>query len=176
MPTTILARPAAADYNEYFTRYTSCVPAGDLIDIATKQIGELRGMLGTLSAEQSRFRYAPGKWSIRDVVGHLTDTERVFTYRATAFSRSDPGELPSFDQDQWLPHGQYDARELPDLLDEWEATRRSLLALMRGMPDAALAGRGVASGNPLTALAAVTIAIGHAGYHVEGLRRDYLGS
>lgn len=176
MPNTILARPAATDHHEYYSKYVGCVPAGDLVGIATTQIAELRALLGGLSAEQSRYRYAPGKWSIREVIGHLTDTERVFSYRAAAFSRSDTKPLPGFEQDEWLPHGRYDERDLADLLDEWEATRRSLIALMRGTPEAALNSRGMASGFEFTALAAMTIAVGHAGYHVEGLRRDYLGS
>lgn len=174
MPTIIPARPSIADYAPYYDHYIKHVPAGDLIAIAELQIQELRWLLAGLSDAQSCFRYAPDKWSIREVVGHLIDTERVFSYRATAFSRGDVGALPSFDQAAWAPMGEYHQRGLAELLDEWEVVRRASLALMRYMPDAALHRRGVASNVDFSVLALLCISPGHLAYHLQLLKRDYL--
>lgn len=174
MPAPLLQRPADADYFAYYARYIGLVPAGDLIDLSRQQIHDLRTLLHSLTDAQSQHRYAAGKWSVREVVGHLIDTERVFSYRATAFSRNDPSALPSFDQDAWTPYGEYDARSLPSLLDEWEAARRASLVLMEGMPAVALARYGVASENRISVLACLCILHGHVQYHIATLERDYL--
>lgn len=173
MPAAIHERPADGDYNPYFNKYISLVPSGDLVACAEGQVASLRALLGSVSEDTSHHRYAPGKWSVREVVGHLTDVERVFSFRATAFSRRDPARLPSYDQDVWLPAGEYDDRPLSDLLDEWEAARRSTIALMRGMPGSALGARGVASDSESTALAMLTIPVGHLEYHLKLFAKDY---
>jgi hypothetical protein len=174
MPASILQRPADGDYFEYYAFYIGLVPAGDLVDLSRQQVHDLRTLLQSLTDAQSYYRYAADKWSVREVVGHLIDTERVFAYRATAFSRHDPSPLPSFDQDAWTPAGEYDARSLSSLLDEWEAARHASLALMKGMPDAALDARGVASDNSISVLACLCILHGHVQYHIATLERDYL--
>lgn len=173
MPSSILDRPAPDEHVAYFGRYIERVPPGDLVATAAAQVHQLRGLLSPLTPEQSRHRYASDKWSVREVVGHLTDVERVFAYRAASFSRRDPAPLPGYDQAAWLPMGEYDARDMPDLLDEWEAARRATLALMRAMPAAALRARGVASDAEISVLALLTIPVGHLDYHVHLLARDY---
>lgn len=120
------------------------------------------------------YAYEEGKWTIREVVGHITDTERVFTYRATAFSRGDSSPLPGFDQAEWTPRGEYNARSLAEVLAEWVATRDATIALVRAMPAAGLARHGVASGATLTALAALVIIAGHVEYHLRHLSEMYL--
>ncbi|MCC6242416.1 MAG: DinB family protein [Gemmatimonadaceae bacterium] len=174
MPASILARPAITDYAPYYDNYIKHVPAGDLVAFAESQIHELRALLAGVTEAQSRFRYAPDKWSLREVIGHLIDPERVFSYRATAFSRGDAGALPSFDQAAWAPMGAYDDRGLDELLDEWETVRRATVALMRYMPEAALHRRGIASTVDFTVLALLFISPGHVGYHLDLLQRDYL--
>ena len=176
MPSAIVERPQSTDFMPYYANYIGLVPAGDLIEIAERQIGAMRQEFGCWTEAQSRFRYAPDKWSIREIVGHLSDTERVFSYRATAFARGDTAPLPGFDQAAWNPLGQFDSRPLPDLLDEWEAVRRATLALMRGMPADGLRRQGTASGNLATVLALLTIPVGHALYHLKLLHRDYAGA
>jgi len=173
MPSSVLARPSSADYPEFFGNYMRLVPAGDLVEVMTAQIQTLRTLLEPLSDADAGRSYAPGKWTVREVVGHLTDTERVFAYRATAFSRGDTQPLPSFDQVAWTPFGQYDSRTLADLLDEWTDTRRSTIALLRWMPDDGLARRGVASGNEMTALACICNLAGHVIYHIEHFAQHY---
>ena len=173
MPSSILARPASADHAEYYTRYIGLAPAGNLVEIMAEQIATLRGLLEPLSETEAGRRYAPGKWSVREVVGHLIDTERVFSFRATAFSRADPQPLPSFDQVAWNAVGGYDERSLSDVLDEWTDARRSTLSLVKGMPEEALGRRGVASGNEITVLACISLLAGHVNYHIDHLRADY---
>jgi hypothetical protein len=174
MPDSIVARPGDTDCAPYYQSYIRAVPAGDLIAIARQQLPELGSLLAGLTDEQSQFRYAPDKWSIREVLGHLIDTERVFSYRATAFSRADRSALPSFDQAEWAPYGRYHERPLADLLEELTAVRHATVALMRGMPEEALARRGIASEREFTVLALLTIVPGHVEYHRQLLERDYV--
>ncbi len=173
MPSMILDRPGSGDHPDYFAKYIALIPPGNLLDIMNAQVSALRALLGGLDDSQAGHAYAPGKWTIREVVGHLIDTERVFSYRATAFSRADPQPLPSFDQATWLPLGEYDSRQLDDVLDEWADTRRSTLALLRSMPTEALARRGVASGKEITVLSCVSILVGHLVYHTRQLHEHY---
>ena len=173
MPASVLVRPSAADYPEYFGRYISLVPTGDIIDIMTAQIEALRALLEPVGEKGAGYAYAPGKWTIREVVGHLTDTERVFAYRATAFARGDAQPLPGFDQDKWMPFGKFDERKLADLLDEFSDTRRSSLALVRGMPEEALARKGVASGKEISVLSCICNIPGHVKYHLDHLQQHY---
>jgi DinB superfamily len=176
MPATIDARPAADEYAPYYSSYISLVPAGDLIRIADRQVAELSDTHSSITAEQWRFRYAPGKWSILQMLGHLIDTERVFMYRAMSFASQDGAALPSFDQDRWVASADYDARDPDSLLAEWSATRRASLAFMAGLPAPALDYRGTASDVEFTVRAAMHIPIGHVSYHLAGLRRDYLSA
>ena len=173
MPSTVLIRPTPADYAEYFSNYIRLVPAGDLVEIMKTQIATLHALLEPVGNEVAGSPYAPGKWTVREVVGHLTDTERVFSYRATAFSRGDENPLPSFDQAAWNPFGHYNDRSLAELLDEWTDTRNSSLALVRSMPTDALERRGVASGNEISVLSCICILAGHVNYHIGQLREHY---
>jgi hypothetical protein len=173
MPSSVLVRPTSADHAEYYSNYIRLVPAGDLVEIMASQIPALRALLEPVGDADAGRRYAPGKWTVREVVGHLTDTERVFSFRATAFSRGDAQPLPSFDQAAWNTHGGYDERTLSDLLDDWTDTRKSTLALVRSMPAEALARRGIASGNEISVLACISILAGHVNYHIDHLREHY---
>jgi hypothetical protein len=174
MPRIITERPLVSDYAPYYGKYIRMVPEGDLVAIAEAQVEELTRALVPVDDGRSRFRYADGKWSIREVIGHLTDTERVFSYRATAFSRGDAQPLPGYDQALWNPLGEYDDRDLSELVDEWIAARCATVALMRYMPAAALTRRGIASQVEFSVLALLSILPGHVAYHIERLRHDYL--
>ncbi len=174
MPASVLDRPATDDYAAYYHRYIELVPPGDLVAILGAQRDELLALMAPISEAGAGHAYAPGKWTIREVIGHLTDTERVFAYRATAFSRGDAAPLPGFDQDAWMPYGEYQKRPLPDVVGEWRAVRDATIALLRSMPAAGLGRRGVASDNPVTVLAALTMVPGHVEYHLRQLRERYL--
>jgi hypothetical protein len=131
-------------------------------------------MLEAISEEQSLHRYAPGKWSIREVVAHINDTERLFTFRAFWFARALGEPLPSFDQDIAASHAGADERPWRSHLDEFHAVRAATIALFRNLPAEAWTRRGVASGNPFTVRALAYIAAGHVAHHLRLLREQYL--
>lgn len=173
MPAIVLTRPSPTDYAEYYSRYTQCVPDGNLVEVLQAQIDRLRAIIEPLDDAAASHAYAPDKWTIREVIGHLTDTERVFAYRATAFSRADAQPLPGFDQAAWNPHGEYESRRIDDILGEWIAARAATVALLRSMPAIALDRRGVASNYEITVLACVSIIAGHLEYHLDHLHTHY---
>jgi hypothetical protein len=172
MATTLADRNEAAEY--YFT-YIDQVPSGrDIRRIIDAQLGETLDVLNGISEDTSRHRYEPGKWSIREVVGHLCDTERLFVFRAMWFARGLGLALPSFDQDIAMPAGQFDSRSFRDLVDEWQAVRLATIPFFRNMPNDAWAKRGVASGKEFTVRALAYIVAGHTTHHLQILKERYL--
>lgn len=172
MATTLADRTEAAEY--YFT-YIDQVPSGqDIRQILDAQLGETLRLLKGISEDKSRHRYEPGKWSIRETVGHLNDTERLFVFRAMWFARGLELPLPSFDQDVAMPGGRFDDRSMRDLVDEWAAVRAATLPFFRSLPDDAWARRGIASGKEFTVRALAHIVAGHTTHHVRILNERYL--
>jgi len=172
MTTTLLDRTEAAEY--YYT-YIDQVPKGeDIRRIIDAQLGETVSVLGGISEQKSLHRYAPDKWTIRQVVGHINDCERMFVFRALWFARGLPGELPSFDQNIAIAAVRFDARSLSDLVAEFRTVRQSTLYFFRNLPDEAWAKRGIASGNPFTVRALAHITAGHVAHHMRILRERYL--
>ena len=173
----LLAAPPAADgyeYAPYFGRYVSLVPAGDVLATLETQLADTVAVVDEAGEARAGHRYAEGKWSVRQVVGHMIDTERIFTCRALSAARGEVGSLPAFDQDAYVAQGAFDTRSLGSLLGEWTAVRRATLALFRNLDDDALARRVVANGAPLSARAIVWIVAGHELHHREILRWRYL--
>ena len=174
MTAAVIPRPVAGEYAPYYDRYLSKVPDGDLLRMLESQRRETQQLLAGLSEPKALHRYAPGKWSIKEVVGHVADAERVFCYRALRFARGDHMPLPSFDEQAWAPAGKFDARSLADLAAELDAVRRATIALFAGLPREALARRGVASDNEVSVQALAWIIAGHERHHVTILRERYL--
>jgi hypothetical protein len=170
-PTTAPDRTEAADY--YFT-YIDKVPAGDVCQILETQLSETVALLRPVSEEQSLGRYAPGKWSVREVVSHINDTERLFVFRAMWFARGLEGALPSFDQDVAIRSAGADARSLASHLDEFRAVRAATLTLFQNLPPDAWMRRGMASGYSFTVRALAYIAAGHVAHHAVILKERYL--
>lgn len=172
MATTLADRTEAADY--YYT-YIDQVPAGqDIRRLIAAQLGEVLELLNGISEEKSLYRYAPGKWSIRESVGHLSDTERLFVFRAMWFARGLPEPLPSFDQDVALAGARFDERTLKDLVEEFKAVRAATQRFFDGVPGDVWAKRGVASGKEFTVRALAYIVAGHTTHHLKLLRERYL--
>jgi hypothetical protein len=167
-------KPDRTEAAEYYFTYINQVPAGDIGDILETQAPETLRLLGGISDERSRHRYAPDKWTIREVVGHINDTERLFLFRALWFARGLPDPLPSFDQDVALAHAGADARAWQSHLDEFAAIRAATLSFFRNLPPEAWARRGTASGNPFSVRALAYITAGHVAHHVRILRERYL--
>lgn len=172
MTTALLDRSEAAEY--YYT-YIDRVPKGeDIRSVLEAQLAPTVAMLSGISDSRSLHRYAPDKWSIRQVVGHINDCERMFVFRALWFARGLAGELPSFDQDVAMAAVQFETRALSDLVAEFRTIRESSLHFFRNLPDEAWQRRGIASGNPFTVRALAHIAAGHVEHHMRILRERYL--
>jgi len=170
----MLIRPATTEYDEYYGRYIDLVPDGSVLDIIEEQIEDTSRLLTTIDEERAGYRYAPGKWSIRQVVGHILDVERVFQYRALVFARSDPARLPSMDQDDYVDRANFDDRPMVDLCDEYRATRLSGLALFRSFDDGILMRKGFASDLEFSVRSIPYILAGHSMHHIEVITGCYL--
>jgi len=170
----LIARPDVSEYAPFYAGYVAQVPEGDVLDLLARQIDDTAALIGGLNETQAGYRYAPGKWSIREIVGHVADAERVFSYRALRIGRNDQTPLPSFDENAWMPYGNFDARPLADLLSELRAVRQSTLALYRSFTPEAVARRGVASQKDISVRAIIYVTAGHERHHVTVLRERYL--
>jgi uncharacterized damage-inducible protein DinB len=168
-----MQRPEPGEYKPYYDRYISQLDGDDVLGILERQIAEIHTLLEPLSAEQSQYRYAEGKWSVRGVVDHLIDLERIFGYRALCVSRGETQELPAFDENEYAAISDADRRDLPALLDELAGARRSNLTMMRRLDDAAWARIGRASGGPISPRALAFIIAGHQEHHVKILKERY---
>jgi uncharacterized damage-inducible protein DinB len=132
-------------------------------------------LLASVPPEKEEHRYAPGKWSVREVVGHLIDSERTFAFRCLWMARAAPDPLPSFEQDAWARMSNAGSRPLAELAEEWAAVRRDLVLMLRSLDEEASARAGVASGRSFTVRSFPWIIAGHELHHRTGLERDYLG-
>jgi hypothetical protein len=173
---TAVAPPEASEYAPYFGRYISLVAGHDVLAALEKQPHETLALLSTLTEEQGNFRYAPGKWSIKEMIGHVNDTERVFAYRALCFARNDRTPLASFEQDDYVRAGSFDECRLADLVEEFKCVRQSSLMLFRMLSTEAWMRRGVASGNPASVRALAYIIAGHELHHRRILQEKYIPS
>lgn len=170
----MIPRPDASEFLPYYGKYIDRVPDGDLLRTLRAQLDETLALVRGLPEERGGHRYAPGKWSIREVLGHVTDAERIFAYRALRIGRGDATPLASFDENAYAESSGADARTLVDLADEFEHVRLGNLALFRSLGDEALARRGTASGGEVSARALAWIIAGHERHHVDLLRERYL--
>src|SRR5215218_20299 len=167
-------RPEANEYASYYEKYVSLVPDADLVETLERQAAETLALLRALPEERGGHRYEPDKWSVRQVVGHINDGERIFSYRALAIARGERQPLPGMDQEEYMAGVDFDARTLADLLDEFEAVRASTLHLLRHLSPEAWGRRGTASDNEVTVRALAYIIAGHEAHHVGVLRERYL--
>ncbi len=175
MTAAIIRRPAPAEYAAYYEGYVSLVEAGaDVVETLRRQLGDTLALLRGLDEAHGDSRYAPGKWSIKEVVGHVIDAERVFAYRALAFARGETQPQPGYDQDDYLNRANFGARTLRDLADELAHVRASTLDLFRHLDPDAWARRGVANENEVSVRALAYIIAGHETHHTRIIRTRYL--
>jgi uncharacterized damage-inducible protein DinB len=168
------SRPAADEFAPYYGRYITRVADGDIVDTLRSQVGETLAMLRAIPESRGGHRYAEGKWSIRECVGHMSDTERVFAYRAMRFSRGDTVALPGFDENAFVANSSFDRRTLASLIDEFETVRRATVAFFDGVNGEEMLRRGTASDNPVSVRALAWIIAGHEVHHRGILRERYL--
>jgi hypothetical protein len=173
MATTLRARPDATEYAPFYAHYIAGVPDGDVVTLLRDEGRELTKTLAAIPESRGGFRYADGKWSVREVVGHLIDAERIFAYRAMRLARADATPLPAFDENAYVPTAGSDARTIADLVDELRALRESTFRLFASFPEEAWTRRGVVSGKEVSVRALVYITAGHARHHLKILRERY---
>ena len=166
--------PQSDEYAEFYAGYVQRVPAGtDLTVLLSGQPEALRALLQNVTDEQASVRPAPAEWSVKEVIGHIADTERVFAYRLLRIARGDQTPLPGFDQNEFVNATDFNRRSLASLLDEFEFQRRSNMLLAASLTDEEIDRRGTASGNPVSARALLHILAGHVLHHIESLKTDY---
>ncbi len=167
------SRPGPDEYGAYYASYIARVPDGPILQILERQLEETRALLAPLSREQVLARPTPEDWNILEVIGHITDAEQVFAYRALRIGRGDPTPLASFDQDDYVRGARFAERELDELLEAYAAQRRATIAMLRSFHDEAWLRRGTASGYPCSARAWAYIAAGHELHHIADFHERY---
>jgi len=167
------SRPSPTEYAPYFARYIDVVAQADFITVLGRQPEDYRALLGALSHEQAGFRYAPGKWSIREVVGHVIDAERVFGYRALCIARGETASLPSFDENAYAAKAGHDGCSLHELLDELGHVRRSHIDLFQHLDQAAWEHTGTVNQNAISVRGLAYTMTGHAQHHAGILKERY---
>jgi DinB superfamily len=168
-----MTRPEAGEFAEYYGKYIAKVPGTDVVGILESERLHMSQLFAGRSERDGNFRYAPGKWTIKEILGHVTDGERIFTYRALRIGRGDETPLASFEQDDYVKNGGFASRTLADLAQEFDAVRGASISLFRSFDEAAWARRGVASQKPVTARALGFITAGHQIHHRMILEESY---
>lgn len=169
----MVPKPPVSEYAGFFERYVNLVPNEDPLHLLDKQTYTLEGLLENLTEEQAGFAYAEGKWSIKQVVGHLADTERILSYRALCFSRQEQQPLPGFNENLYVAQANFPHRPLADLLQDCRVVRQATLSLFRGMDEEMLSRTGTANNNLLSVRALAYIIAGHELHHLAILRSRY---
>ena len=168
-------RPRADEHLPYYGPYIECVPDGSVIDRLRAQGDSTRDLLRAVPEGVANSRYAPGKWSLKEVVGHLIDSERVFALRALAFARAERAPLFGFEQDEWVAAAGFDRRPIADLREEFATVRAATISLLRGLNEEQWGRRGVANDAECSVRAAAWIIAGHEAHHLDVIRERYLG-
>ncbi|MFC3799917.1 DinB family protein [Cohnella sp. GCM10012308] len=167
-------RPNSNEYTPYQGQYVSLVPEGDLIEILEAQKARTLGLISELTEEQANYRYAPGKWSLKQVVGHISDNERIQSYRLLRIARGDRTNLPGYEQDELVPNGPFESWTLSQLAEDYRTVRESTLTLLRGLRAEDWTRIGNANDNPVSVRALVCINSGHELHHLRIIEEQYL--
>ncbi len=169
-----MTAPTPAEYGLAFAGYAAIAQSViSPVDALTRQLDEALALFRPLTAAQWKYRYAPGKWSVQELLGHISDTERIFTYRALRIARGDATPLPGFDQDPYVAAAEADACDPAALLAEFEHIRQSTIFLCRNFPEAAWCRTGTVGSGPMTTRAMIYITFGHAAHHLDIVRERY---
>lgn len=167
-----ITRPAQSEFAQFYAGYVGKISDSGPVAALQDQIAELE-KLRTMSEEQGNFRYADGKWTVKELLGHVADAERVFSYRLTRIARGDKTPLAGFDENAWAKTAPHARRKVGDVIDEMIAVRRSTLALIGSLDQPALDHTGVANNNPVSARALCWIMAGHSRHHLDILGERY---
>jgi hypothetical protein len=173
IPGFTIARPQPGEYAPYYDRYISLIDAHDILATLDQQRREMLLLLCCRDEEDGDFRYAPDKWSAKEVIGHVCDSERIFAYRALRIARADATPMEGFEQDDYVQNGPFAQRPLSDLVEDFIAVRRATLSLFRTLDEAAWSRRGVANKNEVTVRALAYVIAGHELHHHRILKERY---
>ena len=166
--------PTAYEYADYYASYVKLVPEGNMAEILEKQMKETVMMLSSLTDHKSEHRYAPGKWSIKEVIGHITDTERIMSYRLLCIARGETVSLPGYDENKYVEEANFDNLTLKELLDHFACVRQSTIHLLKSLSEEALLRKGTANNTEVSARALLTIIAGHELHHRNIIQKRYL--
>jgi hypothetical protein len=166
-------RPAKGDYSEYYQQYIDLVKDDNILKVLTEQNKETQNILNSFPKNRGDFKYAEGKWTVKEIVGHLMDVERVFAYRALSIARGEKKSLPGFDQDEYVKNGLFNQRTLSDLIYEFRLLRECNILLFKGLEKSIWQNRGLANDNEVTVLALMYMIAGHEKHHLNILRERY---
>ncbi len=169
----MIEKPGESEYASFYAGYIARVPAGNVLDILEGQSEQLHKLASAATPEQQQFRYASGKWSVREVFGHLIDGERVFGYRAFRIGRGDQTPLPGFDENEYVAASKYHHRDLASLADELALVRAANLAVLRDLSEDEWRRTGTANGHPISVRALAFIMAGHVEHHLALLGERY---
>lgn len=170
----MIERPQPDDYAPYFGRYIGLVGEGPIVEILEHLQQTSYDFFMQLDPGKASYAYADGKWTVKQVLGHICDTERVFAYRMLTFSRQPGAELPGFDQDVFMERSYFNERTLEDLAEEFRTIRQSTLYLLKSITDEQSKQKGIASGNPVSVRALAYMIAGHEMHHIDILKERYL--
>ena len=170
----VLQRPGSGEHADRYGGYVALVPAGDVRDLLRTHLHETLALLSGVDNARAEKAYGPGKWTLKELVLHMSDTERVMSYRLLRIGRGDATPLPGFEQDEWVPHSCANDRSMASLLLEFAVIRSSTMLLVDSLPDEAWVRTGTASGHPISARALAYIIAGHERHHVKIIRERYL--
>jgi hypothetical protein len=167
-------RPNPGDYSTYYENYIKHIDGEDILKILNEQSKKTQDILNSFSEHRGNYCYADGKWTVKEVVGHLLDTERIFAYRALCIARGEKKSLPGFDQNDYVSEGNFNRRELFELNYEYRLLRESNLLLFRSFSPEMLKLKGFANDSSVTVLAILFIIAGHEKHHMNVLREKYM--
>ncbi|MFN2393344.1 MAG: DinB family protein [Pyrinomonadaceae bacterium] len=169
-------RPEKTEYDAYYEKYVSLVEETDIVSALENQLNDLQNLLAAVSEEKSFYGYAEGKWTIKEVIGHLIDGERIFAYRALRIGRADATPLEGFEQDGYIENANFNEQPLAELTEELLLLRRANNLFFKNLSDAAWLRIGTASDAPVSVRALAYIMVGHIRHHTNILRERYLSS
>ncbi|MCL5030327.1 MAG: DinB family protein [Bacteroidetes bacterium] len=167
-------RPKPGDYTPYYDNYISKVEGNNVLKVLEEQLNNTFKFFNSIPESKGSFSYAEGKWTIKEVIGHIIDTERVFAYRALCIARGEKKHLPGFEQDDYIKEGGFNERKISDLAEEFRKVREANLALFKSFDETAINRRGVASEKEITVNAILFIIAGHENHHAGILKSRYL--
>jgi len=174
--TPTIGRPDPAEYSPYHERYISLVPGNDILGTLESQRRQMLVLLCGRDENEGELRYAPEKWSVKEVLGHVNDTERIFAYRALRIARGDRTPLAGFEQDDYIRNGPFVHRALAEWIEDYIAVRRATLTLFRNLDEQAWMRRGIANNNEISVRALAYITAGHELHHRRILEEKYFAA